>query len=99
MAVPRCFGDDASKLVDARRETIVFETLEGVVGCVEVLEVDGEAVGVRAKTRMAEACARHVPARFRNVSLNLRLVVPAPRRLALHRHLAELQLLLRPFAR
>ena len=84
--------------MDICRQSIIFETVAGVNACLAAIAADGDVALARIKNRMHPAFDAAVSAGFRNVALNLRIQSAEARRMGVHGHVCEVQLLLRQFA-
>jgi hypothetical protein len=91
-------GQDASRLVDICRQSIVFDTAAGMTACLRAIAADREAALLRVKNRLARGYDARLSAGYRDVALNLVLSTREARELGVENHVCELQLVLRPFA-
>ena len=85
-------------LVDLCRQSIVFDDVEGLASCLRAIADDPNAEVVRIKNRLDPAYDSAASAGYRDVGLNLRLLEPQARGLAVETHVCEVQLLLLHFA-
>ena len=96
--VPFARTQDVSRLSDICRQSIIFDTADGVARCLRAINSDAEARLVRVKNRLDPDYESDASAGYRDVPVNLRLDTHHSRDLGLDSHVCELQLLLRPFA-
>ena len=89
---------DASRLLDMCRQSIVFSDPAGIAACLRVIADDPAAEILRVKNRLSLRHDSTQSAGYRDVAINLRLSTDETRRLGLAGHVCEVQLLLRPFA-
>jgi hypothetical protein len=91
-------SQDASRLVDVCRQSIVFESPAGLAACLAAIAADRDVDVARVKNRLDPAHNAGPSAGFRSLALNLRVITAEARRLGIEAHVAEVQLLLREFA-
>ena len=89
---------DVSRLVDLCRQSIVFDSPADLADCLGIIARDPDVLIVRVKNRLDPAYDAGPCAGYRDVALNLRVVRGDSRRLGLHLHVCEVQLVLRSFA-
>ena len=98
---------DASRLLDLCRQSVVFESSADLAACLAAIRVDSDVFVVRIKNRLdphllphsdGSRCDSEPVAGYRDVAVNLRIKSPAAVSLGLDDHICELQLLLRSFA-
>jgi hypothetical protein len=85
---------DVSRLVDICRHSLYFDTIEGVVQCLSLIQKDQEVILVRVKNRFHPAFDSEQSAGYRNLALNLRVVTKETLALGIETHVCEVQLLL-----
>jgi hypothetical protein len=85
-------------LVDICRQSIIFDSVEDLMMCLNVIACDDEAVILRIKNRLNLSYNSSVSAGYRDLALNLRILNQDSIELGADTHVCELQLLLRPFA-
>ena len=90
-------AQDASRLVDICRQSIVFDSVEGIVACLRLIEQDKDVEILRIKNRLDPAYNSSQSAGYRDVAMNIRVVTPEARALGVNGHVCEFQLLLRQF--
>eukprot|EP00286_Rhodomonas_abbreviata_P019771 CAMPEP_0181310446 /NCGR_PEP_ID=MMETSP1101-20121128/12590_1 /TAXON_ID=46948 /ORGANISM="Rhodomonas abbreviata, Strain Caron Lab Isolate" /LENGTH=158 /DNA_ID=CAMNT_0023417075 /DNA_START=171 /DNA_END=644 /DNA_ORIENTATION=- len=96
--IVRSYNGDTSRLVDVSRENIVFENVEDLIRCLEVVDADPSAKVVRIKNRLDFSYNAMLTSGYRDVVMNLRLTTDLTRRLGIEEHVCELQLILRSYA-
>ena len=98
---------DASRLLDLCRQSVVFESAADLAACLAEIRADSDVFVVRIKNRLdphrlphsdGSRCDSMPVAGYRDVAVNLRIKSPEAVRLGLDGHVCELQLLLRAFA-
>ncbi len=89
---------DVSWLVDLCRQSIVFEDVHSLAGCLRSIIADREIQVVRVKNRMDPEYNAHQSAGYRDVSLNMRIVNDRAEQFGLSGHVVEVQLLLKSVA-
>ena len=75
------------------RQTIVFDRLEDLLACLQIISADGEAQVLRIKNRMDPTYDAR-DSGYRDVAMNLRLRSADAQCLGVDTHVCELQLLL-----
>ncbi len=99
MMIPTTWASqDASRLVDVCRQSIVYEDTAGLAACLAAIAVDRDVDVARVKNRLDPFFDTAPSAGFRSLALNLRVVTADARRMGIETHVAEVQLLLREFA-
>eukprot|EP00293_Proteomonas_sulcata_P005165 CAMPEP_0184329762 /NCGR_PEP_ID=MMETSP1049-20130417/144321_1 /TAXON_ID=77928 /ORGANISM="Proteomonas sulcata, Strain CCMP704" /LENGTH=366 /DNA_ID=CAMNT_0026652147 /DNA_START=1017 /DNA_END=2117 /DNA_ORIENTATION=- len=94
----RCYKSDASKLCDLCRGTIVHRSAADLLACMQLLMKDKDIHVVRTKNSMdPDSDPQHLSA-FRQISVNVMISTQGSRQMGVSMHVAELQLLLLPFA-
>ena len=76
----------------------MFENATNLAACVSVIAEDPDVSVARIKNRLDPDYNSAPSAGYRSMSLNLRIVTGEARRMGIEAHVAEVQLLLRPFA-
>jgi arabinogalactan endo-1,4-beta-galactosidase len=89
---------DVSWLVDLCRQSIVFEDVDSLAGCLSAIIADREVQVVRVKNRMDLEYNEQQSAGYRDVALNIRIVNERAKQLGLSGHVGEVQLLLKSVA-
>ncbi len=89
---------DVSKLVDICRQSIVFDSVGGIVACLSSILQDKDVEVLRIKNKLDPAYNSAQSAGYRDVALNIRVVTPEAQALGVNAHVCELQLLLRQYA-
>ena len=84
--------------MDVCRQSIVFDSVSDITDCLRAIREDDSVVVVRVKNRLNPGFDATDSGGYRDVNLNLCIDVPATRRLAVHAHVCELQLILKDFA-
>ena len=93
------FGpQDASRLVDVCRQSIIFDSVAGMVSCLELITRDNNVEVIRIKNKMDPAYNSTRSVGYRDVALNLRVISPEAQALGVNAHVCELQLLLLQYA-
>ena len=85
---------DVSRLVDICRQSIVFDSVGGIVECLGLIEQDEDVKILRIKNRFGPAYNSADSAGYRDVAMNIHVITPESRALGLNTHVCELQLLL-----
>ena len=93
------FRQDVSRLVDLCRHSIIFESVAGILECLDVMTRDSNVVISRIKNRLDPKFDSDISAGYRNVSVNLRVVTEETKDLGVETHVCEVQLLLLGMAR
>lgn len=91
----RSYRSDVSQLCDLCRQTIVFEDLNELIGCLYTIGSDKQIVVCRIKNRLDPNYDARMTAGHRSVVLNVRVVARETKRLGLETHVSEVQLVLR----
>jgi len=95
----RCYNSDVSKLCDLCRATIVHRTAADLLACMDWLMNDEDIHVLRTKNSMdPDSDPQHLSA-FRQISVNLMISSEGTKRMGVSMHVAEIQLLLLPFAK
>jgi len=81
-----------------RRQAIYFERPQDLLACLEAIHRDPSVRVCRVTNRLRPDYDARRTAGYRDVALNLRLDNRETRELCIENHIAELQLLLIPFA-
>ena len=89
---------DVSKLLDACRQSIIFEGLPDLLQCLKRIGQDPEVKIVRIKNRMDACYDSTISAGYRDIVVNIRVDNPQTRDLGVETHVCEVQLLLKSFA-
>ncbi len=89
---------DVSRLVDICRQSIVFESVGGIVSCLTSILHDKDVAVLRIKNKLDPAYNSAQSAGYRDVALNIRVITPEAQALGVDAHVCELQLLLRQYA-
>lgn len=93
------YAGDVSRLLDICRERIVFEKLQDLTDCLEAVRCDEELIIVRIKSSMTKPGLKPViNSGLGFISINVRIDNCQTRKLAIHTHVCELQLMLKGFA-
>jgi len=79
------------------RQCIVYEEIDDISRCLEVLARDLDVDIVRVKNRLHPSYDSWKSAGYRDVLVNLRIVNEATRKLGVDGHVCELQLVLKGF--
>ena len=87
---PRPPRQDAARLVDLCRQSLVVDDVAGLRRCLAALARDPEARVLRVKNRLAGPGSAGAGG-YRDVLVNLRLATPESRRLGADGHVCELQ--------
>ena len=95
----RSYSGDVSRLLDCCRQSIYFDTLDSLFACLQVIVQDTCVELIRVNNRLHLGYPVELSAGYRDVCLNLRLSTIDTRRLLVHTHVCEIQLLLIEFAR
>jgi len=95
----RVYSGDPSRLLDICRQAIVFETVDDLAWCLQLIEDDPGVVVVRVKNRMDPNHSSWESCGYRDVLVNLRIVNQDSIERRVHHHVVELQLLLINFAK
>lgn len=98
----RSYNGDVSRLVDISRACIAFESVKDLNECVVVIAKDAEEKlvhVVRLKNRLSPQHDSTTTAGYRDVAMNLVLCSEDAVRYRVSSHVAELQLILLPFAK
>ena len=69
----RAYKGDESLLLDICRQSIIFDTPQEIVQCLQTIENDPEVAAVRIKNRYTREYDGKETAGYRDVSLNLRI--------------------------
>ena len=96
--VIRSYGEDASRLVDVCRQSIVFDDLQGVSACLSKIAADTDVELLRVKNRLDLDYNATLSGGYRDVNINLRFTTTAAALLGVETHVCELQLILRHIA-
>ena len=83
--------------MDLCRQSIYFDSIEGVASCFRLITADPDVLLVRVKNRFTGAAAAGGPmssAGYRNLAVNLRVDNAEARALGAETHVCEVQLLL-----
>jgi hypothetical protein len=89
---------DVSKLVDICRQSIVFESVDGIIKCLALITQDKDVEILRIKNKLDPAYNSAQSAGYRDVALNIRVATPEAKALGANAHVCELQLVLRQYA-
>ena len=92
--VIRSYGQDASRLVDVCRQSIVFEDMRGVAACLGAIAADPDVALLRVKNRLDPAHDAIPSGGYRDVNLNLRFTTASAALLGVEAHVCEVQLVL-----
>jgi len=95
----RSYEGRVCKLLDICRQSIVFETPHDLAACLSIISEDPEIQVLSIKNRLCpdyEATSRSLG--YRDVNLNVRIASPDTKRLGIHLHVCEVQLLLKEFS-
>ncbi len=84
--------------MDLCRQCIVFDNASDLAACLAVICWDPEVHILRIKNRLDPDYDSARSAGYRDVGMNLRIVMPETKELGVNTHVCELQLLLRQFA-
>ena len=87
-----------SRLVDVCRQSIVFQSVGGIVACLAVIAQDKDVEILRIKNKLDPACNSAQSAGCRDVAMNIRITTPEAQTLGANAHVCELQLVLRQYA-
>ena len=93
-----CIFQDASRLMDLCRQSIVFDSLSCLASCLRVITNDPDTAVVRVKNRFDPSYKSAISGGYRDVVLNLRIFNSRTAALGVDCHICELQLLHRQFA-
>jgi len=96
--VVRVYQQDASCIVDLCRQCIVFEDLNDIAACINIVKADSDVNIVRVKNRFDPKHSSSISAGCRDVGINLQISTVGTRKAGLDAHICELQLLYMPFA-
>jgi hypothetical protein len=80
-------------------QSIYFEDLDGVLRCLDAVAADPAVRLLRVNNRLHGGYDAALTAGYRDLSLNLRVETAETRRLLVHAHVCEVQLVLVRFAR
>jgi hypothetical protein len=92
------WAQDKSKLVDICRQSIIFESIGGIIACLALISQDQDVKILRIKNRLDPAYNSAQSAGYRDVAMNIRIATPEAQALEANAHVCELQLVLRQYA-
>ena len=95
----RAYRNDASRLLDIVRQSLVFEDLQSLMRCLESIGFDPEVQLVQIKNRMDPSYDSARTAGYRDVCVSMRLLTPAAVAAGAWGHVCEVQLMLLSVAR
>jgi hypothetical protein len=88
---------DASRLLDICRQSIIFDDVPAMTACLRTITADPDAEILRVKNRLDPDFDSAQSAGYRDILLSLCIVTEETRDLGIDLHVCELQLLLRTF--
>lgn len=94
----RCYGGNYSRLCDLARHSLVFETPEDLMECLEQMRADEDVQLLRVKNSLHADADAASSSGYRQVMLNLQIVTEWTERIGVATHVSEVQLLLKGFA-
>mmetsp|Transcript_65526 Transcript_65526/g.175685 ORF Transcript_65526/g.175685 Transcript_65526/m.175685 type:complete len:166 (-) Transcript_65526:221-718(-) len=97
--IGRSYAQNASRLLDVCRDSIVFKEGKMLLACLQTMAQDPHVQLMRIKNRMDPGDDGKGSAGYRDVAVNLCVVTEEARRLGVEGHVCEVLLLLESFAR
>uniref|UniRef100_A0A7S0HRF9 Uncharacterized protein n=1 Tax=Hanusia phi TaxID=3032 RepID=A0A7S0HRF9_9CRYP len=91
--VIRCYGGDASFLLDICRESIIFRDMASLVKCLQAIHADRNVHICRIKNRHSKAYNAYETGGYRDVAVNLQLKTGDAELLGVEYHTFELLLI------
>lgn len=95
----RSYGGKVWRLLDVCRQNIIFRTPADLARCLACIKADPDVKVLNVKNRLeTKYDARALSLGYRDVNLSVRFDTAATRRLGIHLHVCEVQLMLIDFA-
>ena len=91
-------AQDVSRLADICRQSIVFESVGGIVACLALIAQDKDVEIIRIKNKLDPAYDSAQSAGYRDLAMNICITTPEAQALGTSAHVCELQLVLRQYA-
>ncbi len=98
LSLTPALAQDASRLLDLCRQSIVFENIANLATCLRTIEADPDVHILRIKNRLDPSYDSLTTAGYRDVELNMLIVNQATEDLGISTHVCEMQLIHQPFA-
>ena len=96
--VIRCYGQDASRVLDVCRQSIVFKTVHDLLVCFSVIAADPDVEIVRIRNRYDTEYDSNLSFGYRDVNINLFFRSRSAVQLSVEAHVCEVQLILQSVA-